>query len=149
MEIRNSLTQKFETLAGEIGALNRHSGDVAAWMREIGYQTAADRVVGHRKDNRNDPRRPLERRNARSVRNNDIDFPLHELGRNLCDAFGTSLRPPIFDGDVAALDPAQLTKPLSEASHLYSPCRHVDAQDTDGWHLARLLRERVKRPSSC
>jgi hypothetical protein len=117
MEIRNRLTQDLEALAGEIGALKRHSGDVAAWMREVGHETAANRIVGHRKDNRNDPRCPLQHRNARSIRNNDIDFLLHELGRNLCNAFGTSLRPAILDGNAATLDPAQLTKPLSEPSH--------------------------------
>ena len=108
MEIRNGLTQDFEALAGKIGALKRHSGDVAAWMCEIGDKTAANRIVSHRKDNRNGPRRPLQRRNARSIRNNDIDVLLHELGRNLCNTFGSSLRPAILDGDAAALDPAQL-----------------------------------------
>src|SRR6516165_8542584 len=78
MEIRNGLTQDFEALAGKIGALKRHSGDVAAWMCEIGDKTAANRIVSHRKDIRNGPRRPLQRRNARSIRNNDIDVLLRE-----------------------------------------------------------------------
>src|SRR6516225_9508430 len=74
MEIGDSLAKKFYSFAGEIGDLQRQSGDVAAWMRKIGYETAADRIVGHRKDNGNDGRRPLQRRNARSIRNNNIDF---------------------------------------------------------------------------
>jgi hypothetical protein len=146
MEIGDSLAKKFYSFAGEIGGLQRQSGDVAAWMRKISYETAADRIVGHRKDNGNDGRRPLQRRNARSIRNNNIDFPLRELGRQSSDAFGVALRPAIFNGDVAAFNPAQLTKASRKGCRPCAPHRHVGAQDYDRRHFPRLLRARRKRP---
>jgi len=47
---------------------------------------------------------------------------LHELGRQSSDAFGLALRPAIFNGDVAAFNPAQLTKASREGRR---PCAHI------------------------
>ena len=55
----DNLAQKFESLAGKIGRLDRQSSDVAARSRQTCDQAAADRIVCQCKDDRDDRCHPL------------------------------------------------------------------------------------------
>jgi hypothetical protein len=50
-----------------------------------------------------------------SARDNDIDLAPHELGNELGGALVASLHPTIIDGDIAAVDPAELAHPLRKS----------------------------------
>src|SRR6516164_6804067 len=48
------------------------------------------------------------------MREDDIDFQSNELGCELGEAFAASLRPAIFDREIAAVDPAEIAHSLHE-----------------------------------
>jgi len=50
---RSKLAQQFEPLAGQIRALRREAGDIAAWPRKAINKPAANGVDGQGKDDRN------------------------------------------------------------------------------------------------
>jgi hypothetical protein len=92
--------------------LNRQAGDVAAWPRQGHDEAAADRVSRYREDDWDDACRLLYRGDGNSLRENDIDFQLDKLGRNLGVTFVASLRPAILDRDGAAFDPTAFAQLL-------------------------------------
>src|SRR5690349_10943792 len=51
-ETRDHLAKEFESFSGNIGRLERKSRDVSARPRQTFDQTAADRIVRYREDNR-------------------------------------------------------------------------------------------------
>jgi hypothetical protein len=51
-EPRRNLAQQLDPLSDEIGLLTRQAGNVAAWSRKAGNHPAFDRVIRHRKDDR-------------------------------------------------------------------------------------------------
>jgi hypothetical protein len=84
-----------------------------------------------------------------SPRDNDIDLAPHEFGNELGGALIASLRPAIFDCDIAAVDPAELAQPLhksGEALRRYR--RRGHAEVAYGRQLSRLLRAGSERPRS-
>jgi hypothetical protein len=52
---------------------------------------------------------------AFSVGDDYVDFEPDKLGRDLGVPLAASLRPAIFDGNGAALDPAELAQPLEKS----------------------------------
>src|SRR5215468_4842820 len=80
------------------------------------------------------------------MRENDIDFQSNELGCELGEAFAASLRPAIFDREIAAVDPAEIAHSLHEGGGpLALRRRAARSEQSDGRHL-RLLRARRKWP---
>src|SRR6516162_4012569 len=80
------------------------------------------------------------------MRENDIDFQSNELGCQLGEAFAASLRPAIFDREIAAVDPAEIAHSLHEGGGpLALRRRAARSEQSDGRHL-RLLRVRRERP---
>src|SRR5215831_6598455 len=80
------------------------------------------------------------------MRENDIDFQSNELGCELGEAFAASLRPAIFDREIAAVDPAEIAHSLHEGGGpLALRRRAARSEQSDGRHL-RLLRARRERP---
>src|SRR5262245_45547820 len=80
------------------------------------------------------------------MRENDIDFQSNELGCELGEAFAASLRPAIFDREIAAVDPAEIAHSLHEGGGpLALRRRAARSEQSDGRHL-RLLRTRRTRP---
>jgi hypothetical protein len=106
-------SRKFESLANQIGVLQRQAGDVATWSRQGSDQTGAERVVRHWEDNRDDRCRLLCREDGCDARrDDDIDLEPDELGRDLGVSFGASLGPAIRDRKVAIFGPTEFTQPL-------------------------------------
>ena len=80
------------------------------------------------------------------MRENDIDFQSNELGCELGEAFAASLRPAIFDREIAAVDPTEIAHSLHEGGGpLALRRRAARSEQSDGRHL-RLLRARRERP---
>ena len=50
-----------------------------------------------------------------SVRDDDVDFLLHEFGRELGDPLGLPLRPTVFESNGPTLNPAKFAQPLRES----------------------------------
>src|SRR5262249_15618184 len=78
----------------------------------------------------------------------DTDLEVDKLGRNLGQTLVVSLRPPILDDDVAAVDPAELAKPLHESGDPLALGRtRARTQEPDS--VRRLLRVRRYRTNRC
>src|SRR5262245_47716565 len=83
------------------------------------------------------------------MREDDIDFQSNELGCELGEAFAASLRPAIFDREIAAVDPAEFAQSLHEGGGpLALRRRAARSEQSDSRHL-RLLRARRERPRRC
>jgi hypothetical protein len=117
----DDLAQEFDPFSGKLGRLNRQSSDVAAWPRQAGDEAGAERVVGDRKDDRDDRCRLLCSSDCASDRDDDIDLAPDELSGDLGIALAPSLRPAVLDRDGVALIPAKFTKPLHERGDPTAP----------------------------
>src|SRR6185436_7836802 len=147
---RNDHAQQLESLSGKIGRLTRQAGGIAARPRQTGDETGAD-WVPHRRGDDWDHRRRLLCCNGGggSPRDNDVDLEPDELGSDLGSALRASLSPAIFDRDSATFSPAECAQPLQKTGGpLRLPRKRSRAQNSDGRHLARLLRTRRERPRS-
>ena len=144
---RDNLPQNFEPLASKIGLLDRQASDVAARSRETCDEAGTNRVPRQREHDRNDRCHLLCCGDCGCRRDDDIDFQLDELGRDLGVALTASLRPAILDRDSATLDPSEFVQPLHESGSPWAPGRNRGrAQKPDGRQLTRLLRARSERP---
>jgi hypothetical protein len=76
----------------------------------------------------------------------DIDVLVDELGGERGVTVIAPGRPAVFDGDVAALGPAELAQPLHKFGDIRAPDRRRGgAEKADGLQLAGLLGVRVVR----
>src|SRR5262249_52969394 len=103
-EAWHDLAQQFHSVSSEIAGLVRQASDVAAWSREVRDEAGSDRIACSRKDDGDDRCRLLRSQDSWGrVGKYDIDLQPNKLGRDLAVALGASFRPPILDGDIAAL----------------------------------------------
>ena len=91
-----------------------NSRDIASRTVERRYGSSLDRIVPHNDHDWNCRSRGLgsRRRGASSDRNDDGDTPFHQLAGELRQPIILSLRPTIFDREVASLDIACLAQPF-------------------------------------
>src|SRR5262249_41064412 len=122
--------------------------DVAARLREAGDETAANRIRYRHKDDRYGRGRLFGRDDDRGSRcDDDIDLEPDELGRDLSETLGASLRPAILDRNGPILDPAEFAQPLHKCGDPRALRRRPGrAQEPNGRQLSRLLRARRRRP---
>jgi len=84
------------------------------------------------------------------IRDNDSNFKLDKLNRNLGVAVAAVLRPARLDRDRATLDPTEFAQSLHKSGSPQSVGRRRSrAQEPDRRQLARLLRPRRERPRRC
>jgi hypothetical protein len=84
-----------------------------------------------------------------SIRDDEIDLQADQLDCHLGEARTASLRPAIFHGDRATLDPAEFAQPLDKGGGQLAPGgRGLRAKEPDDRHLPRLLCPRRERPCS-
>ena len=107
----------------------------------------AEWVRRDRENDRDDRCRLLCRDDRGSRRDNDIDLQSDELGRNLGVAFAASLRPAIFDPDVAAFDITGRIERFGERHRMgHERILRSGVQESDHRH-PRLLGTHGERPS--
>src|SRR6516165_4035101 len=144
----DDLAKKLKPLAGCLGRLVGEPGYVAAWSREARDRVGTDRIAHYLENDGDDGCSLLGGGNCRpSPCHNDIDLAPHELGNELSGALIASLRPAIFDCNIAAVDPAEFAQSLyksREALRRYS--RRGHAEVTNGRQLLRRLRPRGEWP---
>src|SRR5262245_19047444 len=145
---RNNFAQEVKALVGDIGFLERKSGDVTARPRQTRDQAAADGVSRHSKNDRDHGCRLLSRRNGgSSIGDDNVDVEPNELRRKFGIALAAALRIPIFNRKIATFDPAELAQPLHKSSDpLTFGRRRGGPQVTDSRQLPRLLRPHRERP---
>src|SRR5262249_30890750 len=122
--------------------------DVAARLREAGDETAANRIRYRHKDDRYGRGRLFGRDDDRGSRcDDDIDLEPDELGRDLSETLGASLRPAILDRNGPILDPAEFAQPLHKCGDPRALRRRRGrTQEPNGRQPSRLLRARRERP---
>ena len=82
-----------------------------------------------------------------SCRDNDIGFEPDELGHEVCQTIGISVRPPIFNGNIAPLDPTELAQSLHKSRGHPALCRsRIGAQKPNDLRPSHRLRTRRSRP---
>src|SRR5262249_2811229 len=114
--------------------------------RQACDEAAAHGIIRHSEYDRNE-RGGLHSRSDPAARgDDDIDLHADELGGDLGEALLLSLRPAILDDDVAALDPAELPRPLREGGGPQAPPRRRGGAEHAYGAPLRLLRARRKRP---
>ena len=102
----DNLAQELKSLAGSIGPLTRHAGNVAARSRQGRDEAAADRIARRREHDRDHRSSLLCCEDRRGVmRENNIDLQPDELGRDLGETLTAPLCPTILDRDIATLKP--------------------------------------------
>src|SRR5262249_32223067 len=123
----------------------------AAWSRQTGDKTGANRIIGRRDHDRDDRCRLLCSDDCWSCRrNNEIDLQSSELGGELCEALSASLRPAVFDRNIAILNPTELAQSLHKSGDpLALNQKRGRSQEADGRQLPRLLCARRQRPRDC
>jgi hypothetical protein len=105
----NDLLEELQALGACLAHHDCEPGDVAARMREARHVAAADRVGMAREYDRNCRGRSLGGRGVdRRRRKDDIDLEPDEFFRQIVEPIEPPLGPTVFDGDVVALDPAQI-----------------------------------------
>src|SRR5262249_12424921 len=87
----------------------------------------------------------LCRRGRAVIRDNDVNSATDELPRDLCDAFGASLRPTILDPNGTTLHPAEVVQSRHKSCRPGTPGRRVRAYKPNRRQLASLLRARRER----
>src|SRR6516162_1550758 len=81
------------------------------------------------------------------IRDNDSNFKLDKLNRNLGVAVAAVLRPAILNRDRATLDPTEFAQSMRKSGGPQSVGRSRGrAQEPNGRQLRRLLRARRERP---
>src|SRR5262249_61586673 len=95
-------------LGGELCPYAGYRGDVRAPSSQTGKKASGSRVARQCEDDRNTVCRLLCRQSALgSIRHNQIDPQLDELGCELISALFPTLGPAILDRDGMPLDPAE------------------------------------------
>jgi hypothetical protein len=108
------------------------------------------RIANNSEDYRQSRRRLLggEGSECASGRHDDIDLERNQLRRENGKPLRLSLRPAIFNQDVAVLDVTKLTQSLTKRDYIHSRwagVRQTKAEEADHWHRL-LLRTRRERP---
>src|SRR5262249_33271330 len=127
------------------------SSHIAAWLREAGYQTAADRISNVRKYDWDRPGLALEGLHGRrDAREDEIRRRCDELHRINLHKLGIPARPAILKPNVATFLPPELRQSFTEGREAGSRFWIVfhrwrdDSNSTDSIVLLRARRERPR-----
>ena len=90
--------------------MKRETGDITARLGQTRDQPTTDRIDPNRKNNWNRRSRLAHGRHGAAHGYNNIDLRADEFGSDFRIALGAALRPTIFDGNGAVLDPAEFAQ---------------------------------------
>src|SRR5215472_2710458 len=100
-----------------VNCLERQAGYVASWSRQACGKSGTYRVIRRCKHNWNNRCDRLYRGQHSPRSENYVDLEPDEFGRKLGGTLAASLRPPVFNCDGAAFNPAKFGKSLNECSN--------------------------------
>src|SRR6185312_7186181 len=115
--------QELNPFAGQFSRLYRHAGNIASRPRQRVNHAAANGIDCNGEHDRDCRGRVLRSRNCASDRHNHIHLETRKLRGDLAKALCPSLRPAIFDGNCATLNPTKFTQPLDKGGSPMGPCR--------------------------
>src|SRR5262249_10280903 len=146
------LLEQFKPLPNDVVFDRSKSSHIAAWLREAGYQTAADRISNVRKYDWDRPGLALEGLHGRrDAREDEIRRRCDELHRMNLHKLGIPARPAIIKPNVATFLPPKLCQSLTEGREAGSRFWIVfhrwrdDSNSTDSIILLRACREWPRR----
>jgi hypothetical protein len=125
LRVRQGFVQDLQLLDGEFSEQHRQPGDIPAGPREARHIAKADGAGRLGEDNGNGLGRLSGRYDLGRCRHEDHIYPhADELGREI-ERLVRSLRPSVLDGDVLALDVAEVTQAASQRLYFVGPigCR--------------------------
>src|SRR6266545_4547182 len=136
----NGLLEQLQAFGSCLTHHDGEPGDVAAWSREAGHVSAADRVRVAREYYGNRRGRVLGRPSVDGSRcNDDIDLEPDQFLRQAGEPLEPPLGPAVFNNDVPALDPTQIAQPLTETFEGMRPHGRTVPQKTDAVDFPCLL----------
>ncbi len=149
--LSRTITSKGNRLLDELHVLGAHlrdhpgcAGQVRARPREARDDSARERIAHRHEDNRNRLRGMLGRqRGLRRERYDNVDLKAHEVGRQFGQLIELAFRPAKLEGDVLALDVAEVLQALT---HGLECRRRIWPQHPNARNFFALLRARGARP---
>src|SRR5258708_7785304 len=138
--------QELHPLPHSILMLRGRAGHVAARSRETGNEAATYGVADDREDDRDRCGRIFcgqRRRGAPCCNYRHVEF--HELSSEQSELVSLPVCPPILDGDVTAIRPTMVLKPLNEDRRSFvrgRRCRRPQETDDLRWMSIRRRHER-------
>ncbi len=140
-DARDGLAQQLELLAGGLGVVERNSGDVPAWAREVADEARPPRVRDARQHNGYFPRGTLGRLGGQGARgHDDAHLQAHEVRRELTGPLAICVRRSPLDGEVLALDIAELAQAQTKSLHELIASRELrETEDADARHGGQRL----------
>ena len=108
--------QQLQLLRRELSSVEGRTRDIAARPVEAGDEAELHRIAGGREDdwNRRGCRLGGQRRDGAAARVNDRHLAANQIGRQRRQAIILTLRPAVFDADIAVLDIAGVVQALAE-----------------------------------
>src|SRR5262245_40032302 len=146
-KVGKRLAPQFETLADEVGRLDRQSSDIAARPREARDQTAPHRVGVDGEDDGDRGCRLHNGWDGGAERDDGVNLHPDELGCDFGVPVEAIIRPAILDREVAAFSPAELAQPFQKRGvplALADAWRRADISDCRHF-LLRPCRDRPRR----
>ena len=102
---RHCRLEDVDALAGNLGTIERGTGDITAGMGEVRDDTRAYRILDGRNYDRDRRGRSFCRdRHHRADGDDDVGIKLHQLGSKRFSRRPTSLKVPVFDFEILPLD---------------------------------------------
>ena len=140
----NRLLQQLDVLGAHLGDHAGGAGEVRAGPGEAIHHATRDRISHRYEDNRNGSGRLLCRQcGLRGERYDHVDLKPHELRGQFGQLVKLAFRPSKLEGDILALDVAELPKAVAQR---LERCRRIGPQDADARGPRLLLRARHARP---
>src|SRR6516162_4473409 len=146
--LRNHLDQQLHLLGTQIGREVAKAGDIPAWPRQTADEARAHRVSDSHHDDRNSGGRRFGGKGGGcGPSHDDVDIAANELGSDVGNLLGRSLRPMIGDGEILPLDVTVLAQGITECPQ-HCGCRNRGSKKTnlDLFVPQALLRARRERP---
>ncbi len=146
-QVGQEVAEQVDALADAIGELERQASCVTAGIGQARDQAVADGIAHGGEDNRDRVGSFLRGDDLRVAGGEDeIDRPTDKLGRDFARARHHALGEPRINGNVAALRPTEIGKPLHEGSDARPIDRlAIGADIADDRRLAGALRMDGKR----
>jgi hypothetical protein len=143
----HEFAQKPEALALQSDQEQMHPGHVAAWSVKARHQAGLDRIKAGDKDDGNRRGRSFGReRGGRAERGDHRHIAPDQIGSHGGKPIKLTLRPAIFNGDVAAFEITRLAEAAAEGGHHVCVWLRRGAMEKSDHRQRRLLRARRERP---